>query len=206
MADPKPGGWTSLFRGFATGARSFPVCGKGRGSGPLFGPVLVSSFLPVLDFSLLLTPDQPSPFHRHFPHKTNTNPTAHPAANSPVHASPNSRTCIPTFAFSSSPAVPFPILQATLTITARPAPQEQQNSSPETPPSPPHAAGPRATKGPANQGASVEKIGTLRTRINPVSRRRPELRPLLDASAASNHRKTPRAKIRRIATPRFCSD
>jgi hypothetical protein len=32
------GGWPSLFRSFAVGARPFPIFGKGRGSGNPFGP------------------------------------------------------------------------------------------------------------------------------------------------------------------------
>jgi len=49
------GGWRSLLRRFlVSGARSFPVCGKGRGFGHPRGPVFDSSLVP--DSFLILLP------------------------------------------------------------------------------------------------------------------------------------------------------
>ena len=48
----------------------------------------------------------------------------------PVHTSPDSCASIPTFAPSSSPTVPLPILPPILTITTRPAPAGPRNKVP----------------------------------------------------------------------------
>ena len=49
-----PGGWPGLFRDFALGARSFPVFGKGRGSGHPFGLAFDLAVVPSLGSSTVL--------------------------------------------------------------------------------------------------------------------------------------------------------
>ena len=102
-----------------------------------------------------------SPINRRSLHRINTNSISTPAANSAVRASSDSRESSPTSAFSSSPTVPLPMLQPTLTITTRPS-SAGATASPETPASPPYAAGPRTLKCPAKKGARAETIGTLK--------------------------------------------